>query len=132
MAKVKTYQIHPREKHEIIGELFDIISRLQNKSEIIDFLVGLLTPSEALMMARRIQVAQMLIEDQNYETIRKKLKVSYQTITKTDQWIHKEDEKYNKWITECIRKREIKVKGAGYKSLLDKYRHHKALRDLIS
>ena len=74
MGKVKYYSINPRERFRIIGEFFEIIAGLRVKKEVVAFLVGLLTPSEALMLARRIQIAKMLLEEKNYENIRKKLK----------------------------------------------------------
>jgi len=46
--------------------------------------VGLLTPGEAVMMARRIQVAKMIVEGKGYNEIMKQMKVSCQTITKIE------------------------------------------------
>jgi uncharacterized protein YerC len=132
MPKVKPHEIDKKEKYEIIGNFFEIISNLKSKKEVIDFFVGLLTSSESLMMARRIQIAQMILDDEEYEAIRRALKVSNQTITKTDQWLHGEDDKYNRWLAMQLRKKPKKAEKTGEQfSTLDKYAHHRFLRDLL-
>lgn len=136
MAKVKVYNIDPREKYKIIEEFFEIIAGLKNKKEVIDFFVGILTPSESLMMARRIQIAKMIINENSYEDIRKKLKVGFSTIQKTDKWINNEDRDYNLWIKKCIirniKKRKDGRKNGDFSSLLKKYPQHRMFQDLFS
>lgn len=132
MSKVKPHLINKNEKYKIIGNFFEIISGLKSKNEIIDFFLGLLSASETLMIARRIQIAQMLISGDSYENIRKKLKVSNQTITKTDQWLHSGDEKYDIWLAKQLRKK-VKISSKENKgSMLNKYAHHRFLKNLLS
>jgi len=135
MPKVKIHAIKPKEKYQIIGDFFEIISELKSKKEVIDFFVGLLTPSEAIMMARRIQIGKLILQGKSYEEIRKKLKVGFHTITKTEEWIHGNEEKYSQWIEKCLTK-NIDVKNSksiqSYGSLLDKYPGHRLLKNLLS
>lgn len=136
MPKVKISSISSREKYAIIGEFFEIISVLNSKKEIIDFLIGLLTSSETLMMARRIQIAKMLIEEKDYETIREELSVSNQTITKTDNWLNGRGEDYRYWINKCFKKAKKKIESSQKQkhnmSLLDRYPQHRFLKELLS
>ncbi len=122
MPKVKVYSIDPREKYKITGELFEIIASLGTKKEVIEFLIGLLTPSEMLMVARRVQIAKLLLEGENdFEFIRRRMKVSNQTIVKVEHWL-RGDENKNALIVKKIK--EIKKKpvfSRGTGSLLDKY-----------
>ena len=60
MSKIKPHEIDSKEKKEIINDMFEVIECLKTKQEIIDFLLGLFTASEALMMARRIQIAKLI------------------------------------------------------------------------
>lgn len=129
MPKVRPHLIEKTEKYKIIGNFFEIVAGLKNKKEVIDFFLGLLTPSEILMSARRIQIAQMLLEEENYEIIRKRLKVSNQTITKTDQWLHRDDE-YNRWLGGKL-KRKIEKEKNYSSSMLDKYAHHRFFKNLL-
>lgn len=136
MPKVKTYEIDKREKYRIIGEFFDVIAELNSKKEVIDFFIGLLTPSESLMMARRIQIAKMLLEEANYEQISKKLRVGFETINKTDKWLHSGNDDYDNWISKHISNSDKSKNKRGnerdrYASLLDRYPGHRLLRDLF-
>lgn len=134
MSKVKPHTIDPKEKFQSIDSLFDVISKLKTKQEIVDFFLGLFTQSESLMMARRIQIARMLLDDKSYEEIQKKLKVASQTIHATDKWLHKGDEKYTAWLRTRVSMDENKNKiknNPTYKSLLDKYPHHRFIKDLF-
>lgn len=132
MPKVKVYSVDPREKYRITGELFEVIANLRTKKEVIEFLIGLLTPSETLMVARRVQIAKMLLEGENdFEFIRKRMKVSNQTIVKVEHWL-RGDENKNALIVKKIKeiKRSRRFSG-GTGSLLDKYAQHRILRDLF-
>ncbi|MFA6159924.1 MAG: Trp family transcriptional regulator [Parcubacteria group bacterium] len=132
MAKVKSHEIDSKERYTIIGNFFDIIANLKSKKEVVDFFVGLLTPSENLMVARRIQIAQLLIEGEGYETIKNKLKVSFQTITKTERWLHSEDEDYNSWLAKCLKIKPLKNnREIGKENLLDRYSHHRVIKNLL-
>lgn len=132
MPKVKVYSVNPREKYRITSELFEVIANLRTKKEVIEFLIGLLTPSETLMVARRVQIAKMLLEGENdFEFIRKRMKVSNQTIVKVEHWL-RGDENKNALIVKKIK--EIKRSrrfSSGTGSLLDKYAQHRILRDLF-
>ena len=132
---MKPYEIDPKEKFEAIDSLFEVVLKLRTKQEIVDFFMGLFSSSESLMMARRIQIAKMLLRDKNYDEIKKKLKVGSVTIHKTDQWLNEGDEKYTIWLkgrlAEDAKEKKIK-KTATYESLLDKYPYHRIIKNLFS
>ena len=131
MAKVKTNAVNQNEKYKIIGEFYDIVAGLKTKNEIIKFFVGIFTPSEGLMMARRIQIAKLLLEGHNYEVIRKRLKVGFHTITQTHNWLNK-DEKYRQWIEKCFKNKKKWIPFKNYNTgPLDKYPSHKMTKDLF-
>lgn len=134
MSKVRPHTIDPKEKFQAVDSLFDVISKLKTKQEIVDFFLGLFTQSESLMMARRIQIARMLLDDKSYEEIQKKLKVGTQTIHATYIWLHDGDEKYTTWLKNRVTKIEDKKKtkkGLTYESLLDKYPYHRFIKNLF-
>lgn len=131
MAKVKIYSIERSEKRRIINELFEVVSSLKTKAEIINFFIGLLTPSEVVMIARRIQIAKMLINEIGYEIIQRELKVSHTTINKVEHWLN-ENEDRNKLISNKIKKiNKTKENIRTEKSLLDRYAHHKFLKEIL-
>jgi len=133
MTKVKPHTISSKEKIETVNGLFEVVSRLKTKKEIVDFFLGLFTQSEALMIARRIQIAKLLLEDKSYEDIQKTLKVGSSTIQRTYQWLYGGDKKYNDWLQGKVQGAEVnkKYKNITYDSLLDKYPHHRFIKNLF-
>ncbi len=134
MPKVRVYSIDKNERYRVIGEFFELIVDLRTKKEVIDFLIGLFTPSETLMIARRVQIAKLLLEDDDYETIRKKLKVSNQTISKVEHWLMSDEQK-NKTIVTKLQQMKKNGKKNGKNnikdSMLDKFAHHRVLKELL-
>ena len=132
MAKIRFYDIDKKERYRVIGELYEVIAELKSKDEVVRFLFGLFTPSEVLMISRRIQVAKMLIKGLTYIEIGKQLGISDQTIRKVEYWL-KSDESRMKFISSKISK--IKTKKSNnnqnYESLLDRYPEHRLLKELF-
>ena len=138
MAKVKVHALSQQETQKIVGDFLHLISCLKTKQEIIGFFIGLMTPSEALMFARRIQIAKALLQEKNsYEIIRKKLKVSFQTVTKIDRWLHSGDEKRDQWLAKEIlrlddfvfeKKRKLTIGS----SPLNRYPEQRLMRELLT
>ena len=137
IGKVKPYDIPDKERYKIIGEFFDLIVGLKNKKEVMDFFIGLLTHSESLMLARRIQIAKLLMENQSYNEIKKKLKVGNSTITNTDKWLDMRNGQYRKilerhFAMDCPGQHKGKrSKGREYKSMLDKYPQHRIFKKML-
>jgi len=137
MAKIKIQQIEKRERYEIIGDFYDIVTNLKAKKEVIGFFMGLLTPSEALMLARRIQIATMLLDKKGYDEIQKKLKVGVSTIITVSRWLYGENEQFQKQIQnhkKRKKKRDEESKQDNrryYNSVLDRYPGHRLLKDIL-
>ncbi|MEF3692079.1 MAG: Trp family transcriptional regulator [Candidatus Moraniibacteriota bacterium] len=133
MGKVQTKNIDKNKRYEIIGDFYDIVTNLKTKKEVIGFFMGLPTPSEALMFARRIQIVKMLLDDKSYDDIRDELKVGGATIANVSQWLYGEDESFRVKIEEH-KKNCAKInsnKRRDYGNLLDKYPQHRILKDLL-
>ncbi|MCX6765593.1 MAG: Trp family transcriptional regulator [Candidatus Moranbacteria bacterium] len=134
MGKVKPLDIEKEKRQEAIAEFFRVIEKLKSRKEMTNFFLGILTASEILMLARRIQIAQCLIGEKSYEEIQRKLRVGSETIHRTDQWLSHEDEKVRKWLKELMgeeKKEMIKTKRYRPTSLLSRYPHHRFWSDLL-
>ena len=131
MSKIKVNSISPKERYKIIGEFLEIVTQLKNRNEVSDFLIGLLTPSESLMLARRIQIAKLIIQGKSYESIRRELGVSYQTINSVEKWLS--EEKYREILERRFKDKDSDRSYNKYsrRGLLDKYPQHRFLKDLL-
>jgi len=135
MAKVRTSAVDSQTRKQIVGDFLDVIVYLKTKQEAVSFLLGLLTASEALMIARRIQIAQMLLAKKSYDAIRTKLHVGVDTITKIDRWLHTDDAKRDQWLQSCLAKKKKKAKtgttGRYYENPLDYYPQYRFIKELF-
>lgn len=71
----------------LLDELWTMIALLETREEVKNFFKDLLSETEALMLARRIQIAKLLLQGKSYETIRERLKASYVTIATAHRWL---------------------------------------------
>lgn len=70
----------PKKVSQFINRLWDSITLIEDRSETINFLQELLTPTEIRMLAKRLQIADMLSKGYKYEDIRNYVRVTVQTI----------------------------------------------------
>ena len=87
MAKFDPYSISPKERNKILNEFYSMVSSLRTRQEIINFFKDILTPSEAIMLARRIQIAKMLLQGYDYREIAEDLKTGIDTVAKVQHWL---------------------------------------------
>lgn len=138
MGKIRAHEIDPKEKYKITGDFFEIILNLKLRKEVVNFFVGLLTPGEIVMLARRIQIARKLLEEKSYFEIKKELKVGSDTIFRTDKWLNSRGEEYKSWIKNCIEKvdsqknsRRWGKKNYDSWSLLNKYPEYRIWKEFL-
>jgi uncharacterized protein YerC len=83
--------------------LFEAAKTAQNSKELEKFLSGLLTPSEQIMLGRRIWISRMILENKRYDEIGARLHVGSGTIAYVECWLRGLLPDYSKHI-----KRELK------------------------
>jgi len=137
MAKIRVYEVEKSERYEMIGAFLDSVVSLKEKKDVVDFFVGLLTPSEMLMIARRIRIAQRLLEGGKHDEIRDELGVGFATITNAERWLRRGSEDRQKRLRTCIlgsvKKQQKKVENTRKISSdpLDKYAYHRAAKEIL-
>jgi TrpR-related protein YerC/YecD len=86
-GKVKYNQLTDFEKKKYLGDFYTMVASLRSREEVKMFFKDILTLSEVVMVSRRLQIAQMLLEGEGYEEIKRKLKTSFDTIGQVDKWL---------------------------------------------
>jgi len=80
MSQVSKYPIS-RDVYETISEaLSKTIINLRTKSQVIQFFEEFLSPTERIMLAKRLAIGLLLAKEYSYREIRKILRVSTTTI----------------------------------------------------
>lgn len=85
-------RLSPRKRKELIVGLCRAFSVLKSPDEVAEAFTDLLTPKEIETIAKRLQIAEYLIEGKDYETIRKELRVGYSTISRVNTWVNLSNE----------------------------------------
>ncbi len=70
-----------------LDALYTAASAVCGRGAVKLFLRDLLTPSERIMLGRRVIIARMLIADTSYAEIGRRLQVSSKTVGKVHHWL---------------------------------------------
>ncbi len=87
MGKIKPKSIPRQELYKLLDEFYSIITLLESKEEVRNFFKDLFSISEAVMVARRIQIAKLLLAGYDYESIRSKIGAGFNTIGNVQRWL---------------------------------------------
>lgn len=87
MPRKRLYKINPKERTRILDEFWTMVALLENKEEVRSFFKDLLSASESIMLARRIQIAKLLLSGWGYERIVQKLGTGPTTIASVHRWL---------------------------------------------
>lgn len=80
MPRLSRYS-DPKRLSQFVHRFWNAMTLIEDRSEAISFLKDLLTPTEIRMLAKRLQIADMLAKGYKYENIHHFVRVTKQTIT---------------------------------------------------
>ncbi|RJQ31954.1 hypothetical protein C4572_01925 [Candidatus Parcubacteria bacterium] len=87
MGKINPRLILKNEREELLDKLYMAIAALTKFEDVKSFFRDLLTESESVMLAKRLQIAEMLLQDLSYMKIRKELGVGINNISTVNHWL---------------------------------------------
>ena len=87
MTKVDPRSIDTKSKMKYLDLLWTSIAQLKTRNEVKLFFKDLLSESESIMLARRIEIAKLLMEGKSYMSIAQELKVGMDTINRVQRWL---------------------------------------------
>ena len=82
MTKISRIKVDAKHLGLFLNNFWNLVTLLENKDQVASFLKDLLTHTEMKMLAKRIQIAKMLLEDYSYQAIRTYVKVTDSTIAR--------------------------------------------------
>lgn len=77
-----------KERIQTLDILYTAASAVKGRDMVKSFLRDLLTPSERIMLGRRIWIARLLLAGKTQSEIGEKLKVSRNTIWRVEKWLN--------------------------------------------
>ncbi len=108
MAKVEWGRLTSSERRAFRRVVHDTVMALGDKRAVVQFLDDILTGSEIIMLARRIQIAQRLLLGRPLLKIRNDLKVGFSTIEGVGEWLTTKFGDYRKVIPPLVRARKFR------------------------
>jgi TrpR-related protein YerC/YecD len=82
MPKVSKIKVDAANLNFFLNNFWSVVTLLEDKEQVKDFLKSLLTHTEMKMLAKRIQIAKMLLEEYKYKDIRGYVRVTDPTISR--------------------------------------------------
>lgn len=92
MTKVSRKPLEPKVKRKIIRDFWRGVSYLNKPAETEPFLRRLLTPTEIIMLAKRLALLKELRQKPSYAELKEKYKVTDVTIAKMANILHTAEE----------------------------------------
>ncbi len=121
MPRVSQIQIEAKRMAYFISNLWNTVTLIENREEAVIFLKELLTPTEVRMLAKRVQIAKMLLEGYKYGDIIPHVRVTSTTISSVNNQLQFGNGGYIKIIERLIKIEQRKQKRLeDGKSLSDK------------
>ncbi len=85
--KVKIGKLGEKEVIKTLDTLYTAASSIQGRDAVKLFLKDLLTPSERIMLGRRVIIARMLLSGVTHVDIVERLGVGFDTIARVQKWL---------------------------------------------
>jgi len=82
MVRLSRYKVNKTIMHRIFTLLLDVIGKHKNKDEFFSILFDIISPSEQLMIAKRIAAMYLIQKGMNYTIICDVLKISSASLAK--------------------------------------------------
>ncbi len=109
MTKVSRKPLRKNKEEEIFEILFSALAKLNSSQEVAIFLEDLLSPTEKLMLGKRLYIAILLYRGFTYELISDALNVSNATITGVNYWLKHGKQGYITVMNKIIRQEKIET-----------------------
>lgn len=108
MAQVSKYPISKAVYERIVEIFFKVLVDIETKSEASQFIKDFLTPTEQIMLAKRLAIAFLLEKDYDYRTISKILRVSLPTVARVNLIRKYGGQGYQRMIKKLLREEKVK------------------------
>lgn len=102
MTQVSRYPLSKDLEDEMHGLLRKVIVDLGNEKDVADFLDDILTPTEKVMIGKRLAIALLIEKRYDHRTIQSILHVSLTTISSVHYWLKNRGAGYRKVIHKVL------------------------------
>ncbi|MBI5613588.1 hypothetical protein HY947_01570 [Candidatus Gottesmanbacteria bacterium] len=108
MTQVSRLPLRRKVEQRVYELLLESIAAADSAPKVERFLSDLLSPTERLMIAKRISIALLLIKNYDQRTIAKWLKVSLTTVSKISTVLQRKSDGYKTIVSAILKKERFK------------------------
>jgi len=87
MGRKQPKDISREEQKHMLNMLWTMIALLETREDVENFFKDLLSPTESMMVARRIMIANRLLEGEGYDTICHDMGAGPGTVASVHRWL---------------------------------------------
>lgn len=110
MSQISKLFMSPNIEKRVYEVFINSVKNTTSQDEVVDFLGDLLSPTEKVMLAKRLSIAFMILEGKyTYEDIAKTLKVSRGTIARVHTVLNLRGTGYRKILGDMLKKKALKI-----------------------
>ncbi len=119
MTQVSKVALKQETWDKIFDLFLDTVLRIKDKNKLNGFLQSVLTPTERIMVAKRLAATVLLAKGHEYDSIRRTLRLSPPTIAKMSFKLKYEGEELHPIIEDILRRQARDILGEELKGILD-------------
>ncbi len=112
--KIRMRELSDKQRIETLDTLYTAAGTIRGRDAMKLFLRDLLTPSERIMMGRRIIIARRLLAGDSHRHIEETMKVGRDTVRKVERWLEDQLPGYEQAIKEL--EKELKERREKYEN----------------
>jgi uncharacterized protein YerC len=109
MGKVNYRKVPAQKRARMKMELREVLKGLGMGEHAWDFFCDVLTESEMIMFARRLEIARWLLAGHPHDIIAGQLGVGLTTVYSVDRWLERRFESYREELEPLFRKSDMKT-----------------------
>jgi len=110
MVRYNPWKLTDRERRNLLAVFYKSATMIEDYEESKQFFRDLLTVKERAMLARRLQIATMLVTGFTYREISDRLRVAKDTIARVQKWLNSGGDGYRKIIKKLLDYEKNKLK----------------------
>jgi len=107
MSQISKYPISKQISDRIFEIFLNTFVKIKSKGEADEFISDLLTPTEKIMLAKRLAIAFLLEKNYDYRAIQKLIRVSAGTIASVNLTLHLGSTGYKNLISKIVKEEKI-------------------------
>ncbi|MES2203362.1 MAG: Trp family transcriptional regulator [Patescibacteria group bacterium] len=92
--KVRAKELPDKVRIEVLDTLYTAAGTIRGRDAMKLFLRDLLTPSERIMLGRRIMIARKLLAGRSYSEIEEEMRVGRDTVWRVQKWLDDQTKGY--------------------------------------